>query len=43
MGSMSRRQSPSRGARRPSTAQIVFLALTVVIILSFLLSLFVRV
>ncbi|HET6845762.1 MAG TPA: hypothetical protein VFH29_02950 [Anaerolineales bacterium] len=40
---MSPKQTSTRGARRPSTAQIVFLALTVVIILSFVLSLFVQV
>jgi hypothetical protein len=37
-----RQRSPSK-TRRPSTAQIIFLALTVIIILSFVLSLFINV
>ncbi len=41
--SMPRKQSTSHASRRPSTAQLVFLILTLVIILSFVLSLFVQV
>jgi hypothetical protein len=40
---MSPRQSTNRGGRRASTAQLIFLVLTIVIILSFVLSLFVQV
>ena len=40
---MSRSKSPKRNARHASTAQIIFLVLTVVIILSFVLSLFLQV
>jgi hypothetical protein len=37
-------RKPTKGnSQRPSTAQIVFLVLTIVIILSFVLSLFVQV
>jgi hypothetical protein len=40
---MTRKPPPSRGSRRISAAQLVFLILTVVIILSFVLSLFAQV
>lgn len=36
---MAKRKNRTRNVRKPSTAQIVFLALTVIIILSFVLSL----
>ena len=40
---MPKAKSGNKAARRASTAQLVFLVLTVVIILSFILSLFVQV
>lgn len=40
---MARKQQSAPRARRASTAQVVFLALTIIIILSFVLSLFVQV
>jgi hypothetical protein len=40
---MSKRKNQGRNVRKPSTAQIVFLALTVIIILSFVLSLIVQI
>jgi hypothetical protein len=40
---MPRTKSRNKGARRASTAQLIFLVLTVVIILSFVLSLIMQV
>lgn len=40
---MPKTKSRNKAARRASTAQLVFLILTIVIILSFVLSLFVQV
>jgi hypothetical protein len=40
---MPKTKSPNKVPRRASTAQLVFLVLTIVIILSFVLSLFVQV
>jgi len=40
---MPRKRPPEKKTRRASTAQLIFLALTIVIILSFVLSLFVQV
>jgi len=40
---MTRGKSSSQKARRPSSAQVIFLALTIVILLSFVLSLFIKV
>ncbi|MFN2121229.1 MAG: hypothetical protein ACK2T0_12635 [Anaerolineales bacterium] len=40
---MSKNKSHSQQTRRPSAAQIVFLVLTIIIILSFVLTLFIQV
>ncbi len=40
---MSKDRSRSKKAHRPSTAQIIFLVLTVIIVLSFVLSLVINV
>jgi hypothetical protein len=40
---MPKTKSPNKSVRRASTAQLVFLILTIVIILSFILSLIVQV
>ncbi len=40
---MSKASKPSRKTNRPSTGQIIFLVLTVIIVLSFVLSLVINV
>ncbi|HUI89885.1 MAG TPA: hypothetical protein VLX61_14300 [Anaerolineales bacterium] len=39
---MAKRKSQTKKVNRPSTSQIIFVVLTLVIILSFILSLFVK-